>query len=282
VYASQRFLTLRPLVCEFGERIDWLPIIEEPVFSPRIKLTYDKKPTLYFAYGQQYQLPPLEYGATDIQPTYAKSLSLGIEHMLLPGYLAKIELYHKKYHNLVTEREDRYFTTDGSGYASGIEVSLRRFKTGPIFGWISYSYSVSKRSSPYNPTVDITDVHRPHIFNCVLSQDLGKGFEIGIKVQLTSGLAYRHVIGKEWDWDVQKWRPVYAPEKSRLPYYQRIDIHLGKAFSLFGMNGQFYVTVLNVTDHKNVQGYIYYEDYTLRKGFYMFPRVPFVGIKLKF
>jgi hypothetical protein len=75
---------------------------------------------------------------------------------------------------------------------------------------------------------------------------------------------------------------VYAPNKERLPYYQRFDIHLGKEFLLWGMRGEFYVTILNITNRKNIQGYLYNWDYTLRKAIYMLPRVPLLGLRMEF
>ncbi len=281
VYSSQRFSVLQPLICEIGERIDWFPLIKEPVFSPRIKFIYNKQPIIYFAYGHQHQIPPLEYEVEEPKSSYAKYLSLGVEYLIRPTLLGKIEIYNKNYNNLVRKYLDD-FKNDGNGYASGIEVSLRRYRIGNNFGWISYAYSASKKVSPYDAEPVVTDVHRPHIFNVVLGRRFKNGFEIGLKFQLATGIANRPVIGKAWRWQSKEWRPVNAPEKSRLPYYQRLDVHLEREFSLLGFHGEFYVTILNLTNHRNIQGYLYNSDYTKRKALYMLPRVPFVGIKLRF
>lgn len=284
VYSSQRFYTLRPLVCEIGERIDWLPIIEEPIFSPRIRLIYDSKPTLYLGYGHQHQMPPLEYELKEPNTSYAKCISFGIEHLLKPSLNGKIEIYNKKYSNLVTlhytEILGKYFETDGTGFASGVEISLKKYQTGDNFGWLSYAYVVSKRTSPYDSILTEIFAHRPHIFNFVFGKSFKKGIEIGIKFMLASGPAYDEVIGRKWNGE--KWVPVYAPEKMQLPTYQRFDVHLQKKFSFLGTTGELYIIILNFLNHRNAQGYLYNSDYTMRKAFYMMPRVPFIGIKLKF
>ncbi len=279
IYFSQRFSALKPFICELGERVDWFPVIEKPVFSPRIRFIYDKKPAIFIAYGHQHQLPPLEYGVEELRSSYAKCLSFGVEYFIVPTLLGKIEVYRKMYNNLIRKYGEDDFRNDGDGYASGIEISLRKYRVGNNFGWLSYAYSTSEKVTPYDSRPVTTDVHRPHIFNIFFGSNLGKGFEIGIKFQLATGLAYRPVIGKEW---TDGWRAVFAPEKSRLPYYQRLDVHLEKEFSLFGMKGEVYITILNLTNHRNVQGYLYKSDYTMRKAFYMLPRVPLIGIKLKF
>jgi len=282
VYASQRLALLRPIIWEIGERIDWFPLIEKPVFSPRIRFIYETRPTFYIAYGHQHQLPPLEYTLEELKSSYAKCLSCGIEYLIIPTLLGKIEVYRKDYGNLVRKYGEDDFKIDGDGYASGIEISLRKYRFGGTFGWLSYAYSSSKKVSPYDAVPLVTDVHRPHLLNVVLGKHFNNGFEIGIKYQLSTGLAYRPLIGKEYNWPSESWRAVYAPDKSRLPYYQRLDVHLEKEFSLLGFEGELYITVLNITNHRNVQGYLYNSSFTERKAFYMFPRVPFVGIRLKF
>lgn len=279
LYATQRFSILDLLNCEFGERIDWLPAIKDPVFSPRIKLVHKKRPNLFFAYGYHYQTPPLEYQVQEYEPLKAKSLSIGVEHLIIPGLLGKIEYYKKEYENLIRGYPTDLFFNDGTGTASGIEFSLRKYRVGRLYGMISYAYSRSKRTSPYDSTVVTSDVHRPHILNVFLGNRLPAGFEVGIKLQVSSGLAYRPVIGREGH---DQWMPIYSPTKERLPYYQRIDVHVEKEFSLWGMQGELYVTLLNITNHKNIQGYLYNGDYTLRKAIYQLPRMPLVGIRMKF
>jgi hypothetical protein len=279
LYAAQHFSIFGVFNCELGERIDWLPTIGQPTFSPRIKLVYKRKPNFFFAYGYLYQTPPLEYSTQIHKPLRAKTLNIGVEHLLLPGLLGKIEFYNKQYTNLIRGYQAEFFFNDGKGTASGIEVSLRKYRFGNSFGMISYAYSFSKRTTPYDSAAVITDVHRPHIFNFYLGSRLPAGFELGVKLQASSGLAYRPVIGREGQ---DMWQPVYALEKGRLPYYQRIDLHLEKEFLIWGMQSKVYVTVMNITNHQNVQGYLYNGDYTTRKAIYMLPRIPLVGFSMTF
>jgi len=279
LYAEQRFPIFRVFDCEIGERIDWQPVINKPTFSPRLKLIYRKNPSLFFAYGYLYQTPPLEYPVQEYKPLEARSLSMGTEYLIRPALSGKIELYRKNYRNLIRGYDNEAFSNDGHGQASGIEFSLRRYKVGNLFGMISYAYSFSERTTPYDSAVVTIDVHRPHILNFFVGTHTYSGFRVGIQLQVASGLAYRPVIGRE---GYEEWLPVYSPHKERLPYYQRFDIHLGKEFSLWGIRGEFYITVLNITNRKNIQGYLYNWDYTLRKAIYMLPRVPLVGFRIEF
>jgi len=282
LYVVQRFPILRVFDCEIGERIDWLPTINKPTLSPRLRLIYRRNPSLFLAYGYHFQTPPLEYPVREYKPLQARSLSMGTEYLIKPALSTKIELYRKNYRNLIRGYGDNVFFNDGEGQASGIEFSLRKYQFGNLFGMISYAYSFSERTTPYDSAIVTTDVHRPHILNFFLGSRLYGGFRVGVQLQLASGLAYRPVIGREGYGGYYGWSPVYSPEKERLPYYQRFDIHVGKEFSLWGMRGEFYTTVLNITNRKNIQGYLYNWDYTLRKAIYMLPLVPLVGLRAEF
>jgi hypothetical protein len=279
LYATQQLSLLGILDCELGERVDFLPTIGQASFSPRIRLVHKRTPHLFFAYGHHYQTPPLEYRTQINKPVQVKTLTIGLEHLLFPGLLGKIEFYNKQYNNLIRGYQSEFFFNDGTGTASGIEVSLRKYRFGNSFGMISYAYSFSKRTTPYDSVAVITDVHRPHIFNLYVGSQLPAGIEIGIKLQASSGLAYRPVIGREGQ---EAWQPIYSPDKGRLPYYQRIDFHLEKKFLAWGMQSRVYITVMNVTNHQNVQGYLYNGDYTSRKAIYMLPRIPLVGFSVTF
>ncbi len=277
LYATQQVSLFRILDCELGERLDFLPTVANPSFSPRIRLVYTRTPNLYFSYGYHNQTPPLEYRTPGSKPVRVRTITIGLEKLLSPGLLGKIEFYDKQYTNLIRGFQTEFFFNDGTGTASGIELSLRKYRVGNSFGMISYAYSFSKRTTPYDSVAVITDVHRPHIFNLYFGSRLIAGFEMGIRLQAASGLAYRPVIGRE---GTDVWQPVYASEKGRLPYYQRIDLHLEKRFRIWGKQSKVYATVMNLTNHQNVQGYLYNGDYTSRKAIYMLPRIPLIGFSI--
>jgi hypothetical protein len=279
LYAVQRFPVFRIFDFEVGERIDWLPTIKEPVFSPRLKFVCHSNPSLFLAYSHLFQTPPLEYPVQECKALHARTISIGTEYLIYPSLICRIELYRKNYTNLIRGQSGDVFNNDGTGQVSGIEFSLRRYLVGNLFGMISYAYSLSKRSTPYDSVVVVTDVHRPHVLDLFFGNNFPRGFRLGIQLQIASGMAYRPVIGRE---GYDQWQPVYSPDKERLPYYQRIDFHVGKEFMLWGMSGEFYVTVLNVLNHRNIQGYLYSDDYTLRRAIYMLPRIPLLGLRVEF
>jgi hypothetical protein len=279
LYAVQRLPVLRIFDFEIGERIDWLPAIKKPTFSPRLKFICHSNPSLFLAYSQLSQTPPLEYPVQEYKALQARAISVGTEYLIHPSLICRIELYRKNYKNLIRGQSGNVFNNDGTGQVSGIELSLRRYLVGSLFGMISYAYSISERTTPYDSGIVVTDIHRPHILNFFFGNNFPQGIRLGIQLQVASGMAYRPVIGRE---GYTQWYPVYSPDKERLPYYQRIDIHVGKEFTIWEMRGELYLTVLNVLNHRNVQGYLYNDDYTLRRAIYMLPRIPLLGLRVEF
>jgi hypothetical protein len=237
------------------------------------------------AYGHQHQLPPLQYKLTRPKSTYAKCMTAGLERAIGAELSANLELYNKNYYNVVTIDQSRGsygFGTTGRGFARGIEISIKKQESDAVFGWISYAYSLAKRSSPYDTALTPMTAYRPHMFNVAIGTRFRRDFEAGIKFQWFSGSPWEYIIGATWDFARQKWAAVYAPDKGQLPAYLRLDVHLQKGFSALGLDGDVYLAVLNVTDHRNIQSYFYSSDYKTRKAFYMIPRIPLLGLRLTF
>ncbi|MCX7994703.1 MAG: TonB-dependent receptor [candidate division WOR-3 bacterium] len=278
IYFSERFYTLKPLLCELGQRIDWSPLIKNPYFSPRIGFIYERNPRLYAGYGHHFQTPPFEYELQKPEPIYAKVLNLGLEYFFKEHYAAKLEYYQKIYHNLV-KMGTAWFDNRGTGFASGFELFVKKYQNSGNFYWISYGFLSSNRPSPYD-TENPEENYGEHKFNFLIYRKITKSLGVSLRVNLATGNYYYEVIGRKWQ--NERWMPVYAPERAKLPAYQRIDIEMQRQFYLWGFSGEFYIAILNLTNQRNIQGYLYNNDWTMRKAFYMMPRLPLLGLRLRF
>ncbi|MEO0136150.1 MAG: carboxypeptidase-like regulatory domain-containing protein [candidate division WOR-3 bacterium] len=277
IYLSEQFFTLEPLIAEFGQRVDWFPVIEKPNFSPRLRLIYDQNPRLYAGLGYHFQTPPLEYELHNPEPIYAQCLNLGLDYSFIKYYTIRVEYYRKKYHNLI-KMGNNWFETKGKGEATGYELMIKRAQDNN-FWWLSYGFLSVRRPAPY----DFEDPEKPnneHRLNLVVYRKITKKLGASARVHLATGNYYYEVIGRKWEFE--RWVPVYAPERTSLPSYQRIDIEIQRQISFLGFSGEIYIAILNVTNHRNIQGYLYNQDWTMRKVYYMMPRLPLIGIRLKF
>lgn len=105
------------------------------------------------------------------------------------------------------------------GRSTGIEVMLKRNLAKRFGGWIAYTLSRSTReawdaSSGRQATV-LSQFDRTHVFNLVLSIDIGKGWRTGARYAAYSGVPYSTVS------------PAGLPN-ARTPAFHRVDLRLEK------------------------------------------------------
>lgn len=198
----------------------------------------------------------------------------GIEQWFDEKTKFTIEPYYKKYYNLLIPTEDDiYFSAPteslqlGDGYSAGVDVFLKKTLK-DIFGWISYSISFTKRrleEGYYSPRYD-----RRHNLNIVLgitipkSIPLLKNGTLSTRWYFATGLPYAQDIARHryyyWDprWGINDmdWEIISsARDAYRLPLSHRLDLHIEKNMRLFGLDGSWYIDVINVYNRKNIAFY---------------------------
>lgn len=116
------------------------------------------------------------------------------------------------------------------GQAFGGELLLRRSFSKRLSGWLSYTLSRSARDAhfvtPSGATVTehvVSEYDRTHVFNAILSYDLGRHWRVGGRLLVTSGTPYSHLDGSF---------PVPPYNAFRNPAFYRIDFRLEKRWRL--------------------------------------------------
>ncbi len=192
-------------------------------------------------------------------------------------------------------------TNNGSGEGRGIELLLERRRIGTTdrwSGWISYSYSIFDMS---DGTVRVPfDYDQRHNLSTAFSYKLSKVFDIGLKWKYATGFPYTpptevkpRIRMIEENGEVvpvvfsQRRQLEYGDagnrNSGRMPDYFRFDIRLNMNTSIWGTPAQFYLDVINATNHRNVLTYHYtdlrHETYT-RKEVTMLPILPTFGMSI--
>ncbi len=73
--------------------------------------------------------------------------------------------------------------------------------------------------------------------------------------------------------------------QSRKPLYHRLDMRFTAYTEFWGLRWGFYLDVINIYNHSNVNQYRYFVDSNgrlERKAIYMFPILPTIGINARF
>jgi vitamin B12 transporter len=295
VYVEDKMRVVGPIYATAGARFDWASVPGVWTADPRAALAWrvDDRQTVRVAAGRYHQLAGSQY----LDPVYGNPLLGPLESThLIAGYEwksehvnARVEGYHKRYDDLVTNDPAMFYANCGHGYARGVDVfvqGVHRWLT----GWVSYGYLDSKRMELSNPHEVPAAYGVRHTVSLVGTYQITSAFHAGARWSFSSGRPYTPVTSASYDSAAGIWRPAFAEDNSgSLPDYQRLDLRLMRLFSLPKALGLpesgvcvAYAEALNVLDRRNVLDYTYNEDYTERseQASYFNRRMVVCGVSL--
>ena len=237
----------------------------------------------------------------------------GIEYMSPRNIFYRIELYQKKFENLLTLKQDNANQYEGAsqdttinefwdtrGNSNGIELLVKK-SSGKFNGWIGYTFSetnyFTEPSGWHNPNFD-----RTHTVNIVGNYELTSDLELSAALTQSSGNPYTKILGRVYDWEQSLfnnsyWYPIdsyLVGEKNTERYddYFRVDIGMTrKGGNLFGLEYDTYWQIMNLTRHINILSYRYRTKTdpltgnqlgVQRQPIPMFPLILTFGVKFEF
>jgi vitamin B12 transporter len=257
-----------------GIRTDYHTLSKKESFDPRLSFGYKifDDNVLRASVGLYHQYPQLQYYAqsvnNNLKPEQATHYILGYEINKMDGlFLFRIEGYYKDYKNLVLVDLNNFtYYSGGSGYAKGVDVFLKSKVFNKYSAWISYSYTDSKRRQYDASEQTSADYDITHSLTAVGYYNITENFTMGLTYRISTGKPYTPVDGSYYDSTQSVYVPEYAVKNSgRFPAYHRLDLNAQFVFSLFGRFAIAVMELNNVLNQKNLYGYTYSYDYTLKK-----------------
>lgn len=223
--------------------------------------------------------PSLYYRELAMRPLRALQASAG-------GSVRLAESVELEAHGFVRDLADPHrpsgYPTAGE-LAYGGEFILRKRLTRRIYGWVAYTLmwglrdltqsdgSVRYSESPYD---------QRHNLVAVLSARLPRGWQIGGRFRLSSGLPYTPVvaaIGSGSDF-----YPLYGfPLSDRFPLFHQLDLRVDKRWVLRRTVVSAYLDVLNVYNQQNTEAFFYSVDFRRRVGGLSMPILPLFGVRVE-
>lgn len=255
-----------------GLRSDYHTFSKNICFDPRLSVVYKFSEYSYLkgATGIYHQFASLQNylstGNDRLKPEEAIHYILGYEYNKDGDLIVRIESYYKDYKKLLLPGTPSYSNSlDGTGTAKGIDVFVKvRFR--PKFnGWISYSYTDSKRKQFNSQMLTSANYDITHTLNFVGSYNISDYFTIGASYKITTGKPFTPVVGSTLDTVQNVFIPLYALYNSeRFPAYNRMDLNAQYVFPLFGKFAVAFFALNNVLNQKNIYEYTYNYDYSKR------------------
>jgi len=283
------------LKSNYGFRLEYLNVTKEVILNPRFGMVYYLYPhlSLKFATGMysQYSRDPLVFnpieGNLNIRAPYAIHYIGGIENEFADGYLFRIESYYKDFRKLITSNLENGYQNSGSGFSYGFDFFLQKEMGYNWDGWLTYSYSVSKRRDYASQNLYYPIQDQRYTLSLVGNYKLSDTWKSGIKWLFSTGKPFTSIDYVQEFTDPQSGDIIYYPiegsvNNKRFPNYSRLDIRIEKQFNWFGLEFDSYIEVINVFNSKNVFDYQYNRDYSKRDPTYQLPLIPVLGLSTDF
>ncbi|MCO4747707.1 MAG: TonB-dependent receptor [Proteobacteria bacterium] len=204
------------------------PAVIEPRLAARWRLA--EQTELKAAAGLYHQAPASEHlvegtGDPNLSNTRSWQVGGGIEQTLASRLEITVETYAKHLEDPLVQRIDGPAETWERGDAWGVEMVSRYRLRETIFlrAWVGYARSTVVDSDGVRTPAD---GDQPLNLGFVGSWDLSKGFNLGLRYRLGSGLPYTPLDGSLHNAGTDAWLPIVGSKNSaRLPVYQKVDLH---------------------------------------------------------
>ena len=212
-----------------------------------------------------------------VEPGASQQIVLGYEEYIDSRYKIQIEVYYKDIQNTLTFVDSRSSTDEilenssvsdnfimSDGYAQGFEIFLQKL-TGRFNGWISYTYSISRKSIENSYFFNNWD--RRHALNVIGNYNINKKWEMNWNLAYQTGQAYTPILGyflEDLDYGISdpanmKFRTIPGIRNSgRYPPFHRLDFSLIRHVKTKRFEKMdFYIQIINAYNRKNIFRYIY-------------------------
>ncbi|MBF0225377.1 MAG: TonB-dependent receptor [Desulfobacterales bacterium] len=264
--------------------------------DPRFSIKYMIRKDLALKYGMGlFSKMPEEdeshepWGTEGLKPERSYHYIGGFEKNITDDISLDVQGYYKDFKNLVSRTDDEdptEYENAGTGYAYGAELLLRHKLTDKFFGWMSYSYCVSKRKDGPNEKERFFDMDIPHNLTFVLSYKFNKEWQVGARFNYSSGLPYTDLLSTDTIYDVDNdyYLPIYNGDvnNKRLKARHQLDIRIDRYWLFDKFVLSTYLDIQNVYMNDPVFRVTYSDDYTEKEDLKGLPVMIFLGLKADF
>ncbi|MEP6493985.1 MAG: TonB-dependent receptor [bacterium] len=270
VFGEMDWRALEDLRLIAGLRSDYSSYTHDRTIDPRLSLAYKVGvATLTAALGDYHQVSdPLYFasgiGKPGLGPMSAQQYVVGGQ-IGDGGHVARIELYDKRYHDLVGLTRDKVVTDGGVGQARGADFFVKH-QLWPFFSArLSYSYVDSHRTDPDTQRDAPAPFDITNSIALIGDQTLPKGWSVSAAWRYATGKPFTPITSASFDTARGVWQPAYgAASSDRLPPLKRLDISLSRVTRFSGNQLVYFFSLDNVLDRDNIYQYTYNTTYTQR------------------
>ncbi|MBI2890819.1 MAG: TonB-dependent receptor [Nitrospirae bacterium] len=194
-----------------------------------------------------------KFGNPYLLPERAEHFVFGVEQRLTDALRVEADVFHKRLSRLVVGEPER---NGGKGFAEGAQFLLRHELTRRFFGWISYSYTKSRRRQIRSGDLIKTSWDQPHVLSVVGSVKLTPEWIVGATFRYTSGSPFTPIYNDEkrdpdMDEDLDADALPTEPNSGRLNDFHRLDLRVERVQRIRYAEVTFFLDAFNAYNRKN-------------------------------
>ena len=263
--------------------------------EPRLNLRYraSRRVALFAAVGSYSQPPAASdlsavFGTPTLGPETALHASLGESVELAARLSLNVTGFYRSVSKLAvrdpspTPKLAGVLLESGTGSSYGAQLLLQQRPWHGFAGSLAYTMSRSERRDTPDGSIRLFDGDQAHVFTAQGSQALGD-WSLGARLRYASGAPRTPVVGAFFDEKSDAHQPIFgALNSQRLPSFWQLDLRFDRRFTLSEAALLLaYVELLNVTNHRNAEEYVYSQDYARRGLVTGMPFVAVAGLRLE-
>ena len=291
----------RGLALTGGLRVEHSSVTSETVLAPRGSLTWtiDKVWKFRLGAGRYHQFPDFEQmfgrlGNPQLKSERSTHFNAGVERSVGNRTRILAEVFDREDRELFFSlNEPRLFNgfitfnefpfqNSLNGHARGFELTVQRRSANKLAGWISYAYTHTELTDARDALVFPSDADQRHTVNVYANYRFNDTWNLSSELRYGSGQPIPGFFGQ----DSQGYFLTDERNQTRVPFFNRIDVRLSKAFLFKKWKMTLTGEVLNVFNRHNVR-YAGFDFFTFSGRVFgqldrVFPIVPSAGVVIEF
>ncbi len=293
VFAKDRWRVTPDLTLIGGLHWTHDDYLDRSYLEPRLGLEWDwtVRTLITAGWGKYNQFPAGiqvvdNFGNPNLRRLRSTHNVLGMAQKLDEGWTWKLEGYYKTFDDFVTSDPDVKYTNGASGTAHGAELLIKKDSPTLWSGWLSLTYSQSRRKVDATGKTLPLSFDQPLIATGVLSYKPSADWSFGARWTYHTGNPYTPINGGIQRKD-KDGKTTYGPNydevnSRRLNAYHRLDLRIDRYIvnNTWKVNG--YLELINAYNHKNVDGFDYNYNYEEHTRVYQLPFLPVLGVEMEF
>jgi len=247
-----------------GVRLEHSSVTRETNLAPRGSFSWsiDEHWKVSATAGRYYQFPDFQQafgflGNPNLKSEHATNYSASVERLL--GNRARIfaEVYDREDRKLFFNFNEPilvfipnpFFQNSLSGHARGIELMVQRRSANKLAGWVSYAYSRTRLTESRSGLTFPSDYDQRHTLNVYGNYRFAETWNFSSEWRYGSGQPLTGFYGH----DAGGYFLTTQKNQVRVPYYNRVDVRLSKAFLFKKAKLTLTGEVLNLLNRENVR-----------------------------